>query len=141
MIKVIYDTDVYINWMQGKIQDAVIFREGEFIFVSSIVIMELRVGAFTTKAISVIERLFETAIKIDRILIPMAQDYLKAGEILNLLKISKGYDIRGASHITNDVLVALTTRRIGGVLRTFNKDDYKAISTFLDFQWEAMPFM
>jgi len=38
------------------------------------------------------------------------------------------------------VLIALTARRIGGILRTFNKADYEAISTFLDFKWEVMPF-
>ncbi|MDL1955739.1 MAG: hypothetical protein LWW95_01610 [Candidatus Desulfofervidus auxilii] len=141
MIKVIYDTDVYINWMQGKVPDTLMFREGEFIFISSIVIMELRVGAFTNRAISAIERLFETAIKTSRLIIPTTQDYLKAGEILNLLRIKKGYDIKGASHITNDVLIAITTRRIGGILRTFNKADYEAISTFLDFKWEVMPSM
>jgi|GEM_PF-4695136 len=63
MIKVIYDTDVYINWMQGKVQDALMFREGEFIFVSSIVIMELRVGAFTSKAISAIESFLKQLLK------------------------------------------------------------------------------
>jgi predicted nucleic acid-binding protein len=141
MIKVIYDTDVYIDWMQGKIQNGLIFREGEFIFISSIVIMELRVGVFTTKAVSAIEKLFKTAIKTDRLVVPNAQDYFKAGGILNDLRVKMGYNIKGASYITNDVLIALTARRIGAILRTFNKTDYKTINLFLDFQWELMPLM
>ncbi len=138
MIRVIYDTNVYIDWINGKLDDEILFRKGEFIFISSIVIMELRAGANTSKAVSGIERLYKTAVKTNRFLSPTLKDYLKAGEILNLLKVKSGYDIKGTSHIANDVLIALTTRQIGSVLRTFNADDFKSINIYLDFKWESL---
>ncbi|MBV6341946.1 type II toxin-antitoxin system VapC family toxin [Candidatus Magnetobacterium casense] len=137
MIKVIYDTNVYIDWAANKIDDDVLFRKEECIFISSVVIMELRAGAFTSKAISDIDKLFKTARKTTRFVTPTLYDYLKAGEILSLLKNEKNYDIRGLRYITNDILIALTARQIGSTLRTFNTDDFKTISYYLDFKWES----
>ncbi|KJU83271.1 hypothetical protein MBAV_004527 [Candidatus Magnetobacterium bavaricum] len=90
MIKVIYDTNVYIDWAANKIEDDVLFRsERKNLYLSSVVIMELRAGAFTPKAFSDIDKLFKTARKTTRFVVSTLDDYLKAGEILSLLKTEK----------------------------------------------------
>ncbi|MCU0643521.1 MAG: hypothetical protein MUC94_04610 [bacterium] len=92
--------------------------------------MELLAGAFTKNDKMLINNLIKTAKAGNKIVTPNQEDYSEAGKILAKLQMKKGYDLKKAYALTNDVLIALSVRRIGATLVTQNRKDFEMISEF-----------
>lgn len=61
-------------------------------------------------------------------------DYVEAGRLLAKLQSQKGCEIKKTIGLTNDVLIALSARRIGATIITQNKKDFEAIKPVKDFK-------
>jgi predicted nucleic acid-binding protein len=102
MFKKLIDTNIFIDRFLNPVLYQDIFLSDGLVFLSSVVMMELRAGAHTKESMKAVNELFEFFRRVGRIVVPSIKDYEKAGEILSNLQTSKGYDIKKASSITNE---------------------------------------
>ncbi len=132
MHKTIFDTNIYIDFYNtGKFKEFIYQkRYPEIIYVSSVVIMELLAGAFTKNDKMLINNLIKTAKAGNKIVTPNQEDYSESGKILAKLQMKKGYNLKKTYALTNDVLIALSVRRIGATLVTQNRKDFEMRSEF-----------
>ena len=138
-VKVIFDTSIYIPF----INDGIAYPAGELnvdlgkqmLYMSAVVIEELYAGAFDTQSITLLDTLYKTFKNLNRLLIPEAADWQKTGKVI--AKIGKKYGFEGVflSKITNDVLIAVSARRIGALVITNNIKDFSRIKEFVDFKF------
>ncbi|MBE7444244.1 MAG: type II toxin-antitoxin system VapC family toxin [Planctomycetia bacterium] len=138
-VKVIFDTSIYIPF----INDGIAYPAGEpnvnpgkqMLYLSAVVIEELYAGAFDTQSIKLLDTLYKTFKSLNRLLIPDAADWQKTGKVI--ANIGKKYGFEGIflSKITNDVLIAVSARRIGARVITNNVKDFSRIKEFVDFTY------
>jgi predicted nucleic acid-binding protein len=117
MIKKLIDTNIFIDrFLDPNLYKDIFLSEG-LVYLSSIVLMELRAGANTKEALKSVNELFNFFRSVDRVIVPAEKDYERAGEIASNLQSVKGYDIKKSASITNDCLIAASTRSIGAALK------------------------
>ena len=138
MKKVIFDTNILIDWINDKQFEELIFENGTAKYLSSIVLMELMAGASGTEDQKIIKKLHNTHKKAGRMVTPTETNYAEAGDILLELQKTKGYDLKKSFTLTNDVLIALTARSIGATLFTQNRKDFQAIREIKEFDLVAL---
>lgn len=124
------DTGVYIRGWQDKRwweQTEQALRP-HIVRVSSVVLSELRRGATSVPARRRIEQLFRAAAEVWT---PAEADWWKAGGLLATLGQREGFDAVGKRRIQNDVLIALTARRLGARVVTTDRADFEKISRLI----------
>jgi len=84
-------------------------------------------GALDTGDQKLIRKLHNAHKKAGRVVTPTESNYADAGDILLELQRSKGYDLKKAFNLANDVLIAPTARSIGATLFTQNRKNFQAI--------------
>lgn len=67
MRRVIVDTNIYIDWINDRRHEEVLFQSDTVAYLSAVVIMELFAGAFTERDRRLIRRLLATFARPDRI--------------------------------------------------------------------------
>jgi len=133
--KVILDTNIYIDIIKsGELE--IFYQQRYLIYLPAIVLMELKAGAHSKEAIDTINDLRDYFKRKNRIIEPTRDDFDLAGEILAKLQSEKGYDLKKTYSLANDVLIALTARKIGAEVATQNKTDFEAIKEIKDFRLE-----
>lgn len=140
MNKILFDTNIYIDFYNsGKFKELIYQkRYPEIIYVASVVIMELLAGAFSRNDLAIVNNLIKIAHASNKIITPTQHDYIESGKILARLQSEKGYDLKKSYHITNDVLIALSARRIGATVFTQNKKDFETIKEYKDFSFQIV---
>lgn len=123
-MKVVYDTCIYIEFLRsGQYED--IFRDRSHIrYLSPIVMMELVAGVRNQKQRRGLEKLFLPYSKAHRLIDLNTNHYFKAGEILSKLKA-------GSTHLSHDILIAMSALSVGAKLVTSNKKDFQRIAKLL----------
>lgn len=134
MLKKLIDTNIFIDRFSNLDLYKEIFLSEGFVYLSAVVLMELRAGAHIKESINAVSEIGEFFRKVDRVVIPTMKDFERAGEILSDLQSVKGYNIKKSSSITNDCLIAVSARSIGAVLYTQNKKDFQALRDVFDFK-------
>jgi predicted nucleic acid-binding protein len=134
MLKKLVDTNIFIDrFLNPGLYNDVFLSEG-VVYLSAITFMELRAGAHAKEAVKAVQELYEHFKRVDRVVVPSAKDYERAGEVIAKLQIVKGYNIRKSASITNDCLIAASARSIGATLYTQNRKDFSAIREVMDFK-------
>jgi predicted nucleic acid-binding protein len=134
MRRLVIDTNVYIDWLNGGEHEGVLFQREAIKYLSAIVQMELRAGAFSPadrRRLRRVEAAFEQA---GRILAPSKAVFAEAGNVLRRLQVDRGYNLAAGHSIIPDVLIALSARSIGATVVTQNESDYRAIQSVRPFQ-------
>jgi predicted nucleic acid-binding protein len=134
MLKKLIDTNIFINRFRNPQHHRDIFMSEGVVYLSAVVFMELRAGAHTKNAAKAVYDLYNHFRRLDRLVIPSATDYERAGDILARLQTTKGYTIRKSASITNDCLIAASARSIGATLYSQNRRDFEAIRELMDFK-------
>lgn len=134
MLKKLIDTNIFIDRFSNPDLHKDIFLSEGLVYLSSIVLMEVRAGAHIKETIQAYNDLSNYFKRVDRIIIPSIKDFEKAGEIIARLQSIKGYNIKKSASITNDCLLAASARSMGAILYTQNKRDFKAIKDIFDFE-------
>lgn len=134
MLKKLVDTNVFIDRFSNPHLFKDIFLSDGLVYLSSVVLMEIKAGAHSKEALKAVNELVAFFKKVDRIVLPSTRDYEQAGEIISKLQSIKGYEIRKSASITNDALIAASARSIGAVIFTQNKKDFEAIKDVFDFK-------
>jgi len=102
MLKKLIDTNIFIDRFSNPDLHKEIFLSEGLVYISSIVLMEIRAGAHTREAIHAYNELSNFFRRVNRILTPSIRDFEKAGEIIARLQSIKGYEIKKSASITND---------------------------------------
>lgn len=133
MRRVVIDTNVYIDWINRGRYEEVLFPRETVKYLSAVVLMELRAGAFTERDRRLLRRLETAFERAGRILTPSLRVFSEAGDALRRLRVDRGYGTGASNSIANDVLVALSARSIGAAVVTQNERDYRAIQAVRPF--------
>ena len=124
--RVLLDTNVFVDYLRHGLHERwVAGRDAHYIrFLSSIVLMELHLGADTPRrrrAVTALRRAFPEG----RILAPTPALHERAGTLFPRLHGLGPGDRLGPM---NDLLIALTAWRIGATVVTRNVSDFERIS-------------
>ncbi|MBI5048070.1 MAG: type II toxin-antitoxin system VapC family toxin [Deltaproteobacteria bacterium] len=135
-VKVIFDTSICIPFINNGISYPVFeLKFGKPVFyMSAIVIEELYAGAFDNTSIKLLDKIYTTFADLSRLITPDASDWQKTGKVVAKLGKKYGFGDNFLSKITKDVLIALTARKIGAIVVTYNKRDFLRIREFVDFK-------
>jgi predicted nucleic acid-binding protein len=134
MQRVVIDTNVYVDWINRGRHEEVLFQRQTVKYLSAVVLMELRAGAFLPRDRRLLQRLETAFERAGRILTPSRAVFAEAGDAVRRLQADRGYRI-GASHsIVNDVLIACSARSIGATVVTQNERDYRSIQAVRPFR-------
>lgn len=139
MRRVVVDTNVYIDWInQGRHED-LLFDRQTVKYLSAVVMMELRAGAFSQRDRRLLLKLERAFDKAGRVLTPTARVFAEAGDTLKRMQAVLSYNVGVRSSITNDILIALSARSIGAAVVTRNERDYRTIQAVRPFALVAVP--
>ena len=133
LLKVVFDTSVYIPFInKGVAHPAFAFTGGNpVIYMSAVVMEELYAGAFDAESLKLLDKMEATFRKLGRLSVPDAADWVQAGKIIAKLGKKYGFDRTYLHKLTHDVLIALSARRIGALLVTYNSKDFQRIREFV----------
>lgn len=134
MRRLILDTNLYIDWFNTGAHEPLLFQSDAVKMLSTVVMMELLAGAHAVRDRTRLHDLFRTFRKLGRLLVPSAEVYEDAGGVLRQLQAVHGYRLRQAHSLTNDVLIALSARAVGGTVVTQNQRDFLAIQSIRPFK-------
>jgi predicted nucleic acid-binding protein len=127
--KVVLDTNVFIDYLRvGLHANWVIGPVGKTIrFLSSVVVLELDVGADTPRRKKAVDRL-KDAFPRSRVIAPDVWAFDQAGVVFRALYGTVRGDRLG---LMNDILIALTARRIGAAVVTSNLGEFHRIANHI----------
>jgi len=133
MRRLVIDSGVYIDWLNAQRHEDILFGRDCVKYLSAVVLMELRAGAFSSRDRRLLQRLETAFFRTGRVLAPTASVFAEAGEVLRRLQSERGYNLKGRHSVVNDVLIALSARSIGATVATQNARDFRAIQTIRSF--------
>lgn len=129
--KVLFDTNVFIDYLRADLYADWIFGGVSNIirFLSSVVLLELRIGADTARRHRAVDRI-QAAFPASRLIAPLPPLFDHAGRLFRTLHgDGSGFDDRLGP--INDLLIALTARQIGATVLTSNLVDFSRIARHL----------
>jgi len=134
MRRIVIDTSLYIDWLNARRHEALLFERGSVKYLSAVVLLELLAGAFSQRDRKLVGCIAGAFRKAGRLLLPPAAVYAEAGHVLRALQATSGYDLAGAHSLVCDVLIALSARSIGATVITQNERDFAAIQRVRRFK-------
>jgi predicted nucleic acid-binding protein len=128
---VLLDTNVFIDYLRADLYAEWIFGGVSNIirFLSSIVLLELRIGADTARRQRAVDRV-QAAFPTSRRIAPLPPLFDHAGRLFRTLH-GEGSGLDDRLEPVNDLLIALTARQIGATILTSNLDDFRRIARHL----------
>jgi len=129
--KVLLDTNVFIDYLRADLHGDWIFGGvGNTVrFLSSVVLMELRLGADTLRRRRAVDRI-QTAFPTGRLIAPLPPLFDYAGRLFRALH-GDGSGIADRLGPINDLLIALTARQMAATVVTSNLQEFRQIATRL----------
>jgi predicted nucleic acid-binding protein len=129
--KVLLDTNVFIDYLRADLHADWIFGGVSNIirFLSSIALMELRIGADTPRRQRAVDRI-QAAFPTSRLIAPLPQLFDQAGRLFRIL-YGDGSGLQDRLGPVNDLLIALTARQIGATVLTSNLEQFHQIAKCL----------
>lgn len=138
MRRVVIDTNIYIDWLNERQYEEVIFERGTVKRLSAVVLMELFAGAFSTRDRRLIRSIALPPARVNCVVTPTVSIYEEAGDVLGRLQRVHGYLMPSAYGLVNDVLIALSARSIGASVITQHERDFAAIRSVRPFKLVAV---
>ena len=136
MPNLFYDTSVYIPlFREGKRPHSLTDPLQTTIYLSSVVLQELYVGAVDPFSKKMLDGFYETFRRFDRIVTPTESEWRECGKSLSTLGQAHGYDSIRKGRLVNDVLIALSCQRTGSALLTYNHKDFEVIQEVVEFDF------
>lgn len=139
---ILLDTNIYLFAMQSR--SGADFFERRFLpltfqtAVSGVVAQELYAGALDAGAVRLVERYIGALERAGRVVTPTFQDWKEAGKLgARITRKEPGRKSR-VQQMLNDLLLALSARRIGADLFTFNRDDFELIRRHTPFSLKVL---
>lgn len=128
---VVFDTNVYVDWMQAGLHHDLLHRPDDVRYLSAMVLAELRAGATTRRAHRALDGFRDSFVAHHRCLSPSSGDLDRAGRLLQRLR-KLGTDTRRAA-VLGDVLIAVAARSVGAWVITRDAG-FASLRRVLDFR-------
>ena len=141
---VLLDTNVYLDALKSA-TGATRF-ERQFLplvfqtYLSSVVVEELYAGALDEGAVRLVERQVGALERVGRLVTPLFEDWKKAGKLVALITRREPGRKPKVQQMLNDILLALSARRMGADLYTLNRDDFKLIRRYQPFSLKLLDY-
>jgi predicted nucleic acid-binding protein len=139
MQRVVVDTNVYIDWINQRRHEDVLFERDTAKYLSVVVLMELVAGVSSPQDGRIVDGIAADARKLRRFVSPSVSVFAQAGEVLRRLRVERGYRMSSSNSIVNDVLIALSALSIGATVVTHNERDFLAIQSVRSFKLRVLP--
>lgn len=78
-------------------------------------------------------RFVQDLLKNCQVLVPTAQHWIEAAEVLSTIRSHEHYDAHKIRELAFDVLIALSARSIGATVITCNESDFQTIRRHMPF--------
>jgi predicted nucleic acid-binding protein len=129
--KLLLDTDVFIDYLRADLRADWISGElsNTIRFLSSVVLMELRLGADTSRRKRAVDRI-QAAFPPGRLIAPLPALFDHAGRLFRNLH-GDGSGLADRLGPVNDLLIALTARQMGATIVTSNLQEFYQVGTHL----------
>ena len=141
---VLLDTNVYLDALKSA-TGATRF-ERQFLplvfqtYLSSVVVEELYAGALDDRAARLVERQVGALKRVGRLVTPLFEVWEKAGRLVAMITRREPGRKRKVQQMLNDILLALSARRMGADLYTLNRDDFKLIQRYQPFSLKLLDY-
>ena len=141
---VLLDTNVYLDALKSA-TGATRF-ERQFLplvfqtYLSSVVVEELYAGALDDGAVRLVERQVGALERVGRLVTPLFEDWKKAGKLVALITRREPGRKPKVQQMLNDILLALSARRMGADLYTLNREDFKLIRRYQPFSLKLLDY-
>ena len=141
-MKYLFDTNVYLFAINSAAGEEFFTQHFQpLIFrthLASVVIEELYAGALDAQAVRLIERYVRALERSGRVVAPTFQDWKEAGNLVAQITRKEPGRKRKIQQMLNDILLALSARRIGADLFTFNRGDFELIRRYKPFSLKGL---
>jgi predicted nucleic acid-binding protein len=129
--RVLLDINVFIDYLRVRRYGAWVRggRESRIRFLSAVVLLELRLGADTSRRERAVDRI-HAAFPAERVVAPTPALFDRAGTLFRTLH-GTGARTRDRLGPLNDLLIALTAWRIGATVVTANSREFGRIAEHL----------
>lgn len=129
--KLLLDTNVFVDYLRAGLHADWVFGQiGDTIrFLSSVVLMEFRLGANTLRRKRAVDQI-KAAFPKGRLIAPVPQLFDDAGRLFRVL-YGDGSGLADRLGPINDFLIALTARQIGAAVVTSNLKEFRQIASQL----------
>jgi len=107
-------------------------------YLSSVVVEELYAGALDDRAVRLVGRQVGALERVGRLVTPLFEDWKKAGKLVALITRREPGRKPKVQQMLNDILLALSARRMGADLYTLNRDDFKLIRRYQPFSLKLL---
>jgi len=141
-VPILLDTNVYLHAIKSL--DGAAFFERHFLpavfrtYLSSVVAQELYAGALDAAGVRLVERYVGALERAGRVVTPTFQDWKEAGTLVARITRKEPGRKAKVQQMLNDILLALSARRIGADLFTFNRDDFELIRRHKPFSLKVL---
>ena len=137
--KAVLDTSVYLSFLKNDLEifDLGFLLRPTLLYMSSVVFAEIYAGAKDRATLLRLRKLYRTFERLNRLVTPDEQVWFEAGEVLQEFGTRYGFEEKGIARLSHDVLIALTARKIGAVVYTYNRKDFERIQAVRNFQLRA----
>jgi predicted nucleic acid-binding protein len=141
-VLILLDTNVYLFAL--KSDTGANFFERHFLprvfqtHLSSVVVEELYAGALDGGAMRLVERQVGALERAGRVVTPTFDDWKEAGKVVAAITRKEAGRRSKTQRMLNDILLALSARRIGAELFTFNREDFQLIRRHKPFSLKVL---
>ena len=139
MERVVFDSDLYIDWINAGSHEEILLGRWFVRYMSTVVLLELQAGAVGPAAAKAVGDLYRTFTRTGRLLSPSPATFWRAGSVLRVLQRRHGFDLRSRFRLVNDCLIALSSRQVGATIITRNERDFRLIHRVLSFSLMILP--
>lgn len=136
-MKYLLDTNVYLGALRSEEAQAQ-FRKAFFpllpaTVLSAVVAYELLVNAQDRRTRSLVGEYTRPMERTGRVVSPTFDDWIEAAEIVTAIEEKDRSWRSKLPALLNDILIALCARRVGAMLLTYNRDDFRLIHRHKNF--------
>ena len=141
-MKYLLDTNVYLGACRTEEKRAR-FR-GTFLpllpatFLSAVVAYELFVDAQDRRTRTLVQEFTRPMERTGRVVSPTFHEWVEAAEVVTAIEERDRAWRSKLPRLLNDVLIALSARRIGAMVLTHNRDDFRLIRRHVEFSLRVL---
>lgn len=141
-MKYLLDTNVYLGAVRSEEKRAK-FRRTFYpllpaTYLSAIVAYELAVNAYDRRTRTLLLEFIRPMQRTGRVVTPAFDDWIMASDVVTAIGEKEKSWRSKLPALLNDILIALSARRIGAILLTYNRDDFRLIRHYADFSLRVL---
>lgn len=141
-MKYLFDTNVYLGAVRSE-EARTQFRKTFYpllpaTYLSAVVSYELAVNAYNRRTQTLLQDFVRPMERTGRVITPTFNDWVTASEVVTAIEENEKSRRSKLPALLNDILIALSARRIGATLLTYNREDFRLIRRHTDFSLRVL---